>query len=204
MPQELIHNQSIMPRVKLFKEEEVLTKAMMIFWKKGYHATSIQDMVDHLGINRASLYDTFGGKKKLFNSAFDHYRRTGNEGFKRSLDSQDGVKATLRMIFRKVIEEDVSDPDSKGCLVANTTTELLPHDLELQLVIIRHREDVEQIIYDFLLKGVQQGEISRKIDLKIMASLLYTLLTGLRVTGKTRPSQEGSLASVDAVLSLLD
>jgi TetR/AcrR family transcriptional repressor of nem operon len=193
-----------MPRVKLFSEEEALEKAMMIFWKKGYHDTSIQYMVDHLGINRASLYDTFGGKKKLFDSAFEHYRKTGNEGFRELLNAQEGVKETLRMIFRKVIEEDVSDPDNKGCLVANTTTELLPHDLELQLVITRHREDVEQIIYNFLLKGVQSGEISGEKDLKTMASLLYTLLTGLRVTGKTRPDQKESMASVDAVLSLLD
>jgi hypothetical protein len=51
---------------------------------------------------------------------------------------------------------------------------------------------------------VQRGEISGEKDLKTMASLLYTLLTGLRVTGKTRPDQKESMASVDAVLSLLD
>jgi TetR/AcrR family transcriptional repressor of nem operon len=192
------------PRVKLFKEEEVLTKAMMIFWKKGYHDTSIQDLVDHLGINRASLYDTFGGKKKLFDSAFESYRKTGNEGLRDLLNSQDSVKETLRMIFQEVIEGDVADPDNKGCLVANTTTELLPHDTELQLVITRHREDVEQIFYDFMFTAVQKGEISGEKDLKTMASLLYTLLTGLRVTGKTRPNQNESMASVDAVLSLLD
>jgi TetR/AcrR family transcriptional repressor of nem operon len=192
------------PRVKLFKEEEVLTKAMMIFWKKGYHDTSIQDLVDNLGINRASLYDTFGGKKKLFDSAFESYRKSGNEGLKELLNSRNSVKETLSMIFRKVIEGDVADPDNKGCLVANTTTELLPHDSELQLVITRHREDVEQIFYDFMFTAVQKGKISGEKDLKTMASLLYTLLTGLRVTGKTRPSQKESLASVDAVLSLLD
>ncbi len=193
-----------MPRVKLFKEEEVLTKAMMIFWKKGYHDTSIQDLVDHLGINRASLYDTFGGKKKLFDIAFGYYRKTGNEGLRELLNSRDGVKETLRMMFRKIIEGDLADPDNKGCLVANTTTELLPHDAELQSVITKHREDIEQIIYEFLLKGEQRGEISGEKDLKTMASLLYALLTGLRVTGKTRPHENESMASVDAVLSLLD
>ncbi len=48
-----------MPRVKLFDESEVLNKATNLFWKKGYHATSIQDLVNHLGINRGSLYDTY-------------------------------------------------------------------------------------------------------------------------------------------------
>ena len=54
-----------MPRVKQFNEDEVLNKAMELFWKKGYNATSMQDIVDYLGINRASLYSTFGGKKNL-------------------------------------------------------------------------------------------------------------------------------------------
>jgi TetR/AcrR family transcriptional repressor of nem operon len=54
-----------MPRVKLFDENEVLNKAMNLFWKQGYSATSIQDLVSHLGINRASLYDTYGDKEKL-------------------------------------------------------------------------------------------------------------------------------------------
>lgn len=177
---------------------------MVIFWKKGYHNTSIQDLVDSMGINRASLYDTFGGKKELFDSAFAFYRSAGNEGLKEFLNSQENVKDALRMIFRKVIEGDLVDPDNKGCLVANATTELLPHDTGLQQVISRHREDVEYIIYHFLLKGVQRGEISGEVNLKTMASLLYTLLTGLRVTGKTRPDQKESMASVDAVLSLLD
>ncbi len=193
-----------MPRVKLFSEEEALEKAMMIFWKKGYHDTSIQDLVDYLGINRASLYDTFGGKKKLFDSVFEYYRKSGNEGLREVLNSQDNVKETFRMIFRHVIEEDMADPDNKGCLVANTTTELLPQDTELKSVITRHKESVEKIFYDFLLLGVDRGEISAAKDLKTMASLLYTLLTGLRVTGKTRPDQKESMASVDAVLSLLD
>ena len=51
-----------------FNEDEVLIKAMELFWNKGYHATSIQDLVSNLGINRASLYDTFGGKKELFDN----------------------------------------------------------------------------------------------------------------------------------------
>ena len=193
-----------MPRVKLFSEEEALEKAMMIFWKRGYHDTSIQDLVDNLGINRASLYDTFGGKKKLFDSVFEYYRKSGNEGLREVLNSQENVKETFRMIFKQVIEGDMADPDNKGCLVANTTTELLPKDTELKSIIAQHKKSVEKIFFDFLLLGVKRGEISEEKDLKTMASLLYTLLTGLRVTGKTRPDQKESMSSVDAVLSLLD
>ena len=69
-----------MPRVKSFDEKEVLDKAIHLFWKQGYTATSIQDLVTHLGINRASLYDTFGDKEELFKKAFEQYRKTSFDG----------------------------------------------------------------------------------------------------------------------------
>ncbi|MEL6975424.1 MAG: helix-turn-helix domain-containing protein, partial [Bacteroidota bacterium] len=71
-----------MPRTKQFDEKEVLKKAMELFWEKGFHATSIQDLVSHLGINRASLYDTFGGKDELFNTAFESYRHQAGDFLK--------------------------------------------------------------------------------------------------------------------------
>lgn len=193
-----------MPRVKLFNEEEVLEKAMLIFWKKGYHATSIQDLVKYLGINRASLYDTYGGKKKLFDKAFNLYRTSGIEKLGDLLDTQKSIKDTLRKMFQQVINYDLSDFDSKGCFIANTTTELLPDDVDLQKVITQHRIAMEIFLYDLLKIGVKREEISKEKDLKTLASLFYTLMTGIRVVGKTQPRQEESFASLDAALSLLD
>ena len=63
-----------MPRVKQFNEEQVLEKAMEVFWKKGYNGSSMQELVDGMGINRASIYDTFGSKEELFERAFEIYR----------------------------------------------------------------------------------------------------------------------------------
>ena len=51
-----------MGRAKEFDQEVVLDKAMQIFWEKGYEKTSMQDLVDHMGIHRRSIYDTFGDK----------------------------------------------------------------------------------------------------------------------------------------------
>ena len=60
-----------MPRTKNFDPAEVLEKAKNLFWEKGYYATSMQDLVDTLGINRASMYDTYGGKDQLFAKALE-------------------------------------------------------------------------------------------------------------------------------------
>lgn len=193
-----------MPKVKLFNEQEVLQKAMVLFWTKGYHHTSISDLVAFLGISRSSLYDTFGGKRNLFMTAFQLYRSANQAGLQNFLQTQHDTRQTLRMMFEKIIHDDHIDDNCKGCFIVNTTTELVPDDEELQAIITKHKEEMEQVFFNILQAGVQSGQIKAEVDLKTVARLLYTLMTGLRVLGKTRPNEEESMASVNAVLSLLD
>ncbi len=193
-----------MPKVKRFNKEEVLEKAMTLFWKKGYHQTSIQDMVAYLEISRSSLYDTFGGKRKLFYRAFDRYRISHYEGLQHFLHEQQQIKITLRGIFERVIMMNDADVECKGCLIANSTTELLPDDPFLQNIITEHKQNMEGLFCEFLQKGINSGEIPKGKDIKTISRLLYTLLTGIRVVGKTKPQVKESMASVDTILSLLD
>lgn len=193
-----------MPRVKLFKEEEVLQRAMELFWKQGFHATSIQDLVSHLGINRASLYDTFGSKEELFERALQLYRTTNKKGIVDFLNQQPSVKAGLLALFEQSIQASIKDPDAKGCFVVNTTTELLPASEDIRELAARNKADFEQIFYDHLQKGVASGEISKDKDLKTIAAMLFTLHNGIKVIAKIKPHQQELLAIVETGLSVLD
>ena len=68
-----------MPWEKSFDTEEALGKAMAAFWARGYEATSMQDLVDCMGIGRGSIYAAFGDKRRLFMRALalydDRHRR---------------------------------------------------------------------------------------------------------------------------------
>lgn len=193
-----------MPRVKLFNENDVLERAMDIFWKKGYHATSVQDLVNYLGINRASLYDTFGGKKELFDKVFLLYRETNSAGLKQFLFSQDDTKLGLRKLLIKAIEQSKSDIDNKGCFVVNTTIEFIPNDSEMVQVLQDNKAKFERIFYDYLLLGVEKKQISKRKNLKVIASLIYTFYSGLRVVTKVNFNKKQFIESVDALLTVLD
>jgi len=193
-----------MPRVKLFDEKEVLSKATELFWKKGYHATSIQDLVSFLGINRGSLYDTYGGKKELFDKAFQLYRTNNSKGTTRFLESQNDVKKGFRKLFEMGINESISDKDKKGCFVVNTTTELIPGEKGVLKILQENKKIVEGIFYDFLLKGQKNGEISKNKNLKNISRLFYTFYNGLKVVAKVETNPKELLNSVDEILTLLD
>src|SRR6266404_4009435 len=67
-----------MARTKEFDSDAVLEKALGLFWERGYEATSMADLVGHLGIARASIYATFGGKRDLYLKALERYLQTRN------------------------------------------------------------------------------------------------------------------------------
>ena len=192
-----------MPRVKTFNEHEVLTKAMNLFWKQGYSATSVQDLVSHLGINRASLYDTFGDKEQLFKKSFELYRKTNREGLIQFFQSQPNVKDGFSKLFENAINEAIHDKDRKGCFVVNTTTELIPNDKNLLDVLERNKEDFETVFFEYLKKGKANGQLKTTQDLKSIASLFFTLYNGIRVVSKVQPDQKKLSDSINVALSLL-
>ena len=193
-----------MPRVKLFNEQDVLEKAMFLFWKKGYCATSVQDLVNQLGINRASLYDTFGGKKELYNKAFLLYRKIMIKRVGQFLSSQNDVKEGLKKLFMFMMEMSIADVDNKGCFIVNTTAEFAPKDAE----VIQSLEDVKarfvQVFYNYLLLGEQKKQIPKGKNLHAIAALLYTFYNGLQVVTKLDFNKKQFSESLNALLSILD
>ncbi len=194
----------IMPRVKLFDEQEVLTKAMNLFWKQGYAATSVQDLVKHLGINRASLYDTFGDKEQLFKKSFELYRKNNIEGIKQFFENQENIREGFARLFENAIREAIQDQDRKGCFVVNTTTELVPNDESIAEVLENNKSDFESIFLEYLQKGKDARQITTNKDLRSIAALFYTLYNGLRVVSKVQPDERNLSDTVQVALSLLD
>ncbi len=192
-----------MPRVKLFDEKEVLTQAMNLFWKQGYAATSIQDLVNHLGINRASIYDTFGGKRELFQRAFSLYRAQNLAGISSFFDSQPDVQKGLHLLFETAIQQAMTDPDRKGCFVVNTVTELVPNDPEMDPIIAQNKDDYEAQFAKYLQTGKDSGQLSQSLDVEAAASLLYLVYNGLRVVSKVNPNRQELLNSVKLALTVV-
>lgn len=193
-----------MARTKQFDEEEVLNRALELFWKQGYNATSMQDLVSHLGINRASLYDTYVGKRELFNRAFENYRLHNAQRISDFLNQHNSVKQGLFKLFESTINESVSDIDKKGCFVTNTTTELLPGDDEIHVILLENKILFEGIFEEYVNRGMKSGEIDSSKDAKSIAGFLFMLNNGLRVTAKVNPDKSELESIIKSALTVLD
>src|SRR5215467_1252825 len=111
-----------MPAAKQFDRLEVLDRAMRVFWERGYEAASVQNLVDATGVNRASLYATFGGKKELFLSSLARYEEVVVKPLLATLNDPDPRRALERM-FDGIVRR-VSNPSfPRGCFYTNTSLE---------------------------------------------------------------------------------
>src|SRR3954464_11387329 len=110
-----------MARPKEFDREEALNRAMEVFWSRGYEAASVGELVKRMGINRQSLYDTFGDKHSLYLQALDRYREVEGAKLFELLERPGPVKRALRHLFRSVVERSLDDEERRGCFMGNAT-----------------------------------------------------------------------------------
>src|SRR5436190_20338951 len=113
-----------MARQKEFDRDEVLHKAMEVFWTRGYQRASIQDLVQHMGVNRQSIYDTFGDKHSLFLEALDHYREIQSRKVFEVLERPGSMKRNVRQLFEEAVARSLSPEGRRGCFVGNSMSEL--------------------------------------------------------------------------------
>src|SRR5271154_6957199 len=109
----------VMARTKDFDEDVVLTRAMNLFWSRGYNATSMEDLVSGLGISRSSLYDTYTDKHSLFIKALENYQQMGYAKMHEIASHPGPAKVTIRKLIEQVTDGLLECKDRKGCFLVN-------------------------------------------------------------------------------------
>jgi TetR/AcrR family transcriptional repressor of nem operon len=177
-------------RPRDFDEDQALNAAMRAFWDNGYHATSIADLVEATGVHRNSLYATFHDKKTLFLSALDAYIADTLLHFEELLAPPRPALAATRDALLHYARIIASATGPRGCLVTNTTIELLPQELDVAERIRHGFAGMIALLEATVRRGQQDGEIVASIDPRTVAIYLYGFGQGLRVMGRVMKMPE--------------
>ncbi|KAF4516063.1 hypothetical protein B566_EDAN000300 [Ephemera danica] len=193
-----------MPRSKEFNPDDALDHAMHIFWHKGYEASSMEDLLTAMGINRGSLYDTFGDKRQLFVKTLDHYsHKVGADKF--AILAQPGpALPSLRRFLRIMIEGALADPLRRGCLLTNSVMELGPHEHDIALKLKQAFQYGEDTFFRLLSRAQEQGELARHKDPRALARFLSTLMQGSIVMIKSGAEADAVIQAMETALTILD
>jgi TetR/AcrR family transcriptional repressor of nem operon len=177
---------------------------MQLFWEKGYEATSVQDLVERIGINRFSLYDTFGSKHDLFLKALDRYRDQVVTGALRAMEESVGGLALIRSYFDATLRFVGSKQGWKGCLMTNSAVELSPRDDRAATKVEAHLKRLEDAFYRQLSIARRTGELKTKRKPRELARFLTGAAQGLGVLSKGAPGRRTLQSYVDTALSVLE
>jgi TetR/AcrR family transcriptional regulator, transcriptional repressor for nem operon len=192
-----------MARPKAFTENTALEKAMNTFWKKGYHNTSMQDLVDGMGINRASMYDTFGDKHQLYVKSLENYREINNCNLSKAIENEPVEREKIRIILRFLVDEALADFENKGCFFTNATLEMLPKDAAVSEVVFDNFAKMNAMLTEIIANAQAKGEIQNTASAKSLADFVQCNIGGIRVLAKTLPAAQQLYSIVDNVMEVI-
>ena len=173
-----------MPRNKAYNKDEVLDKAMQVFWNHGYEATSVRLLEKEMGINQFSIYAAFENKKKLFIESLKKYRQFVKNNRFHPLLRENAKLSDLKQFFDSITRQGKQEETKRGCLVVNTAGELGSRDPEITSELQNYFNFIKEMIRKVLCNSVEAGVISKEADLEKYSNYLLGVMQGLSVSEK--------------------
>lgn len=174
-----------MPWEKQFDKQAALDRALDAFWSRGYEATSMQDLVNCMGVNRGSLYATFGDKRALFLASLRAYDQ-GRQQMLAGFEARYPPREAIRQVFL-AFTGNVADSGNRGCFLTNTALELAAHDDEIRTFVAAAQADVENFFARMIKRGKTDGSIASDLKTGETARGLLASLLGVLVLIRSRP-----------------
>ncbi|CAM3535946.1 TetR/AcrR family transcriptional regulator [Zobellia roscoffensis] len=171
-----------MPRVKKYCEEDVVDKAMSVFWRNGYNGTSMQMLEKEMGINKFSIYSSFGNKHGVFVECLKAYNKKTNDIYLDFKNSEGGIN-DIKKMFYNFLDIWFQD-EKKGCFMTNTHNEFVGSDDKLVMHQVEQRKDIKDIIIKKLKMDSSKTEETVLKEASFISLSLHSLPTTSRVSSK--------------------
>ncbi|MEX0964932.1 MAG: TetR/AcrR family transcriptional regulator [Pseudohongiellaceae bacterium] len=174
-----------MARPVEFDETKVLTNAMEQFWREGYEASSVQKLLDCTGINRGTLYNSFGDKDTFFKSCVDQYNKVLDKQIVATLKNSNlGAWESIEAFFDESVINVTNKHRSMGCLLVNSFCESINYDKEMRKVIRSSVGLLRKALVSRLKEAHKNRKVKKGISVEFAAEVLMNSLYGVRVNSR--------------------
>ncbi|AEB42890.1 MULTISPECIES: TetR/AcrR family transcriptional regulator [Micromonospora] len=190
---------STIGRPRAFDEEAVLDRATEVFWQHGYEGASLSALTSAMGINRPSLYATFGSKEQLFQRAFARYHETQVAAARAALDKPSAY-AAIEAFLRASADGLTAADHPAGCLSIQGGLACSPENAGISEILAAGRAATEAALAERLTRAVDEGDLSDDTDVPALARFVMALSEGHAVHAAAGASREELQASVDIAL----
>lgn len=176
-------------RPKSFDKEVALEKALDVFWTQGYDGASLKDLTSAMGINKPSMYATFGNKEQLYLQAVEMYKQREGAPFFEAL-AQPQIRDVIAAIFSGIVDAKCSNEKHKGCLMIQSSLACSDDSHIIKTSALKVRGEFIQLIQDRFAKAAEEGQLVEGANTQLMTHYAVTLLDGLQIHSVDLPPQE--------------
>jgi len=159
-----------------FDEQLAISKAMDVFWKKGYNGTTMRDLTEAMGINSSSLYNTIGDKHQLFIRSIKHYTESRMSAAVKQLEPIKSPLKAIEKFVRSSVHAITNEPNS--CMAIKTTFEVASSDVEVQKIIKTDNEFTYKLLMGLVKKAMERGEITVSQDAEMLTDYIMNHFSG--------------------------
>lgn len=192
-----------MARPKEFDEREVVAKAVELFQRQGYGATSVRDILDQTGLSSSSLYAAFGGKEQLFLRALKAHAAVERRTLEEQLTAPGGLKANVRAVFDGLIEL-LLEPDTNSSLTLRAAVELAAGMPPVFDFLSHYIQELTDMFATLLQNAEARGELKLRFPAPDLAHYLLLNAYNLGIVARVGRSREQLQRYVDIALAVLD
>jgi len=187
-------------RPRSFDREIALERAMQVFWRQGYEATSLNDLTAAMGINPPSLYAAFGDKEHLFLAAVERYENSGRGPARCVLEEEPTARAAVDRMLKETAIELAKTSQPKGCMLITAATNCSASSAHIQAALAERRAEQKLRIKERIARGVSSGELPRGTDAGALADFYTTVLTGMSMQARDGATRKALLATAEAAM----
>jgi AcrR family transcriptional regulator len=168
-------------RPRAFDRDEALRRAMNVFWARGYEGATVGDLATAMGINKPSLYGTFGGKEALFREAIALYDEVEGEAIQRALDEEPTARAAIEAVLRTNAKAYACPEKPHGCMIVLSALLGTPENEQVRRFLTETRKAGEEALRHRVARGMAEGDVRAGADAQAIAAFYTTVLQGLSV-----------------------
>ena len=164
-----------------FDKQQALESAMYTFWKKGYVGSSLSDLTASMGINKPSLYSTFGNKEQLFIHTIDYYLEHNAKPYVQLLhDESLPLKQRLTNYMMNICSVQFEPEKPQGCFISCCINEGAGETIPANAleVITEVRQSYENFLIEFISQEIKVGHLSEEVSPESVALFIITVLHG--------------------------
>ncbi|KOQ24017.1 TetR/AcrR family transcriptional regulator [Achromobacter xylosoxidans] len=187
-------------RPRAFDRDNALLAAMRTFWTQGYEGTSIQDLVAAMGVNKPSLYATFGCKEEIFREAVELYDRLEGRATSHSLANAPTAREAVETMLRANARAYVVQDGPRGCMIVLSSLLGAPENESVRAFLASNRLHGETLLRERLAQGIAQGDLTATADIAQLAAFYTTVLEGLSIQARDGAGVDKLNQIIDAAM----